>query len=319
MLALGGLVPLARLAPGGLQIGVDDRRDVVALPHDLALFQPDDPVATRLDLGQVVRDEEHRACFPAQLDDPVVALGPEVRIAGGQRLVDHQDLVVLGGRDGEPQPLRHPGRVGAHRVVDEVADAREVHDGLVPVLGLLRGHAHGQAAEHHVPLSGQVVEQRGVDAEQRGLPAGVDAALLGREQAGDRLQQRRLARAVPADDAHRVAVVDHERDAPDRVHLADRRAALPLDHPHEHGRRGALVAARAVDAVDHVQVVDDHGRFEAAAGADRKRPVDGALSHGRTSFPLPRRTRTRPPGPARPSRRPTATARSSLPSRGSRR
>ena len=264
-----GLVPLARLAAGGFQVGVDDRGHVVALPHDLALLQPDHPVAARLDLGQVVRDQEHGARLPAQLDDPLVALGPEVRVAGGQRLVDHQDLVVLGGRDGEPQPLGHPGRVGAHRVVDEVAHPGEVHDGLVAVLGLLRGHAHGQAAEHHVPLAGQVVEQRGVDAEQGGLPAGVDAALLGREQAGDRLQQRRLARAVPADDAHGVAVVDHERDAPDRVHLADRRAALALDHPHQRGRRGALVAARAVHAVDHVQVIDDDGGLSTVGATAR--------------------------------------------------
>ena len=208
--------------------------------------------------------------------------------------------MVLGGRDGEPQPLRHAARVGAHRVVDEIAHSGEVHDGLVAVLGLLGGHAHGQAAEHHVPLSGQVVEQRGVDAEQGGLPAGVDAALLGREQPGDRLQQRRLARAVPADDADGVAVVDHERDAPDRVHLANRRAALALDHPHQRGRRGALVAARAVDAVDHVQVVDDHGGLSAVSL--------GPASHGHTSFPPARRTRTRPRAPRSPSRCPTATA-----------
>ena len=62
--------------------------------------------------------------------------------------------------------------------------------------------------------------------------AGVDAALLGRKQSGYRLQQGRLARAVPADDPDRVAVVDHERDAPDRVHLADGRPALALHHPH---------------------------------------------------------------------------------------
>src|SRR5262249_51074327 len=118
--------------------------------------------------------------------------------------------------------------------------------------------------------------------------AGVDAALLGREQAGDGLQQGGLTRAVPADDADGVTVVGHEGDTPDRVHLADRRAALAFDHPHERGRRRALVAARAVAAVDHVQVVDDH---------DGHSTVDyGPASHGRTSFPLPRRTRTRSPG-----------------------
>ena len=250
-----------------------------------------------------MRDQEHGPRLPAQSHDLLVALGPEVRVAGGQRFVDHQDLVALGRGDGEPQPLGHAGGVGAHRVVDEVPHPGEVHDGLVGVLGLLRAHAHGQAAEHHVALPGQVVEQRGVDPEQGRLPAGVDAALLGRQQAGDRLQQRRLARSVPADDPDRVAVVDHERDAPDRLHLADRGAALALEHPHQRGRRGALVAARPVHPVDDVQVVDDHG----------------GISHGRTSFPPARRTRTRPRAPGPPSRCPRATADSSLLSRDSRR
>src|SRR6185437_4422963 len=88
----------------------------------------------------------------------------------------------------------------------------------------------------------------------------------------------------------------------DRVHLADRRAALALDHPHERGRRGALVAARAVDAVDHVQVVDDHGGHRAADFRALRLSVVhcGPASHGRTSFPLPRRAGTRRPGPPRP-------------------
>jgi hypothetical protein len=204
------LVPVTRFAAGGLQVGVDYRRDIVALHHHLAFFQPDHPIAGRLDLGEVVRDQEDAARLLAELEDPLLALGAEVRVAGGQRLIDHQDLVALGGRDGEPQSLRHTRGVGTHRVVDEVADPGEVHDGLVAFLDVLRGHAHGQAAEHHVPLAGQIVEQRRVDAEQGRLPAAVDGALLGREQPGDRLQQRRLARPVPADDPDGVAMVGHE-------------------------------------------------------------------------------------------------------------
>ena len=63
-------------------------------------------------------------------------------VAGGQRLVDHQHVVVLGRRDGEPQPGRHAGGVGAHRQRDEVAllvDAGEVDD----APGSARGSARG--------------------------------------------------------------------------------------------------------------------------------------------------------------------------------
>ena len=106
-------------------------------------------------------------------------------VAGGQRLVDHQDVVVLGGGDGEPQAGRHAGGVGAHRQGDEVAllvDAGEVDDLLVALLDLLPGHAHGQAAEDDVALAGEVVHQGRVDAEQRGLAVGVDLAALRGQQ-----------------------------------------------------------------------------------------------------------------------------------------
>ncbi len=138
-----GALPVAWLAAGRGQVLVDDAGDVVAVPQDLARFHPDDPGAALLDLAEVVRDEEDRARFLAQLLDPVVRLGAERGVTGGERLVDHQDLVALGGGDGEPQPLRHAGRVGAHRQVDEAADAGEIDDLLVAGLDLARRHAHG--------------------------------------------------------------------------------------------------------------------------------------------------------------------------------
>ena len=110
---------------------------------------------------------------------------------------------------------------------------------LVPVLDLPRGHAHGQAADDHVALAGEVIQERRVDAQQRGVAGGVDGALLGGEQAGDRAQQGGLAGAVAADDADRVAAVGHEGDAADGVHLADRRR----------GAAGAACASSAVAAV----------------------------------------------------------------------
>jgi PAS domain S-box-containing protein len=260
-----GLLAVARLAAGGGQVLVDDAGDVIAVAQDLAGLHPDHPVAALLDLAQVVGDQEDRAGLVPQLLDPVVALGPERGVAGGQRLVNHQDLVALGGRDREPEPLGHTGRVGAHRQVDEAADPREVDDLLVVGLDLGRRHAHGEAAEHHVPLAGEVVEQGGVDAQQRRLARGVDGALLGREQPGDGAEQGRLAGAVPADDPDHVAVAGDEGDAADRVDLPDGDPALPLDQAHQRRGGGALVAACAVNAVDHVQVIDHDGRVSHGA------------------------------------------------------
>ena len=259
------LLAVAGLAAGGGQVLVDDAGDVVAVAQDLAGLHPDHPVAALLDLAEVVGHEEDRAGLVAQLLDPVVALGAERGVAGRQRLVDHEDLVALGGRDREPEPLGHAGRVGPHRQVDEVADPRELDDLRVEGLDLGRRHAHGEAAEHDVPLAGEVVKQRGVHAQQGRLARGVDGALLGREQAGDGPEQGGLAGAVPADDPDHVAVADHEGDAADGVDFPDGDPALPLDQAHQRRGGGALVAAGPVNAVNHVQVVDHDGRVSHGA------------------------------------------------------
>jgi PAS domain S-box-containing protein len=184
---------VAGLAAGRGQVLVDDAGHVVAVPQDLAGLHPDDARAALLDLAQVVRDQEDRPRLLAQLLDPVVRLGAERGVAGREGLVDHQDLVALGRGDREPQALRHAGGVGAHRQVDEVADAGEVDDLVEAGLDLGGRHAHRQAAEHHVPLAGEVVEQRGVHAEQRRLAGGVHRALLRGQEPGNGTQQRGLA------------------------------------------------------------------------------------------------------------------------------
>ena len=51
----------------------------------------------------------------------------------------------------------------------------------------------GLVDEQHVPLTGEIVEERGVHAEQGRVAIAVHGALLGGEQPGDRAQQRGLA------------------------------------------------------------------------------------------------------------------------------
>ncbi len=102
-----GLLAVAGLAAGGGQVLVDDTGHVIAVPQDLAGLHPDNAVAALLDLAEVVGDEEDRPRLVTQFLDPVVALGTERGVAGGKRFVDHQDLMALGGRDGEPQALGH--------------------------------------------------------------------------------------------------------------------------------------------------------------------------------------------------------------------
>ena len=101
------LLAVAGLAAGSRQVLVDNAGHVVAVPQDLAGFHPDHPVAALLDLAEVVRDQEDGSRFVAQFLNPGVALGAEGRVSCRQGLVDHEDLVALGGGDREPEPLGH--------------------------------------------------------------------------------------------------------------------------------------------------------------------------------------------------------------------
>src|SRR5262245_46923748 len=103
----GDRVPGYLLAARGIDVPVDDADDVLALLNDLAPVEPDHPVAGVLDLLEVVRDKEDGARLLTKFVDPGVAFDPELGVTGCQRLVDQQDLVVLGCSDGKPQPRSH--------------------------------------------------------------------------------------------------------------------------------------------------------------------------------------------------------------------
>ena len=57
-----------------------------------------------------------------ELDDALLRLRPEVGVAGGEDLVEQQDVRVDRRRDREPEPGAHARRVGLDRRVDELAE-----------------------------------------------------------------------------------------------------------------------------------------------------------------------------------------------------
>src|SRR5690606_29993276 len=119
-------------------------------------------------------------------------------------LVDDEDLVVAGGGDGELQPGGHARGVRPHRELDEVADSGEVDDVVVLRLDLLARQAEGEATQDDVPLTGEVADEGGPDAQHAGPGRGVDRAAGRGGQSDDRPHQGALARAVGTDDADRV-------------------------------------------------------------------------------------------------------------------
>jgi hypothetical protein len=117
-------------------VRVDDRLRRTVL-HDDAVIDPDGAVAGAHDLVHVVRHEEHRARRLADLLDAGEALPPELAVADGECLVDEEYLGGDRRRDREVQAGAHARRVGGERVVDEIAEARELDDGGYPLFDLV--------------------------------------------------------------------------------------------------------------------------------------------------------------------------------------
>ena len=171
-------------------------------------------------------DQDDGLGGPDDVDDPRLRLRPEVGVAGGQDLVEQQDVRVDRRRDGEPESGAHPGRIGPQRRVDEVAELRVVDDRRQELAGHPVIEAEERAAEQDVVASGQVLVEAGAQGQQAGhVPDDVDRTLRRVDDPGEHLEERALARAVRPDDRERLPALDVQVDVAQRPELVDLAAA----------------------------------------------------------------------------------------------
>ena len=131
------------------------------------MVEDDDPVAHPLDLGQQVRVEDDRRATVARRADDGPDVDPADRVERRGRLVEQDQLRVPEQRDAQPEPLLHPLREAAHRVVGTVGQAD-------PVERLVDGSAaigRGDPAELGVEREDLAGVQPGLVAEQLGQVA----------------------------------------------------------------------------------------------------------------------------------------------------
>src|SRR5262249_19583828 len=145
----------------------------------------------------------------------------------------------------------HPGRVGPDGQVDEAFELGEGDD-LVQLLADVHAlEPEDRAVEIDVLPPGEVGVEAGAELEQRAdATADVDPPRRRLDDPSEQPEQRRLPRAVPADDADRTAGLDADRDVakgddllageppsgerevlqrPHRLRVHAERAARPLD------------------------------------------------------------------------------------------
>ncbi len=149
------------------------------------------------------------------------ALALERLVADGECFVDHQDVRIDMDRHGEREPDVHAARIDLDRLVDEVADVGECRDRIEARFDLGPGQSQHGAVEEHVFAAAELGVETCAELEQRGdASAHIDHAARRRENAADDLQQGRLAGAVAADQADRLAVADIQIDVVQRMELA---------------------------------------------------------------------------------------------------
>ena len=210
-------------------------------------------VAETLDRRQIVRDEHDRAPLDRRLAHLLQRASLEIHVSDGKHLVDDEDLGIEVGRDGEGQANEHAARVALHRGVDEGADTGELHDLLVAIEDVPAAEAQQRPVEEDVLAPGELGVKAGSDLQQRGRPAVELDASLGRQRdARQQLEHRALAGAVPADDPHRLAVMNVEADVLQRPEVG-RLGRLVLGVG-----RGRTPAEEAPDGREH-RVVEPLG------------------------------------------------------------
>ena len=198
---------------------------------ELAVVEDRGAVADLADHVDGVGHEQDRAALALEPLDALEALALERLVADGEHLVDEQDLGVDVDRHRESEPRRHTRRVVLHLVVDEVLDLGERDDLVEDPVDLLTGESEDRRVQVDVLAPGEVAVEARAELEQRG-----DAAVLhdrprgGPHDPGHALEQRRLARAVVAEEAEGLALVDVDGHVLERPELLVVGLA-EVDHP----------------------------------------------------------------------------------------
>ncbi len=241
-----GALQLAGRRPeiGGDHVRIEAHLGGRAGGDHLAELDHDDPVADAEHEAHVVVDEQGRR---ATVDDLAQLTTEHHRLVGveaGGRLVEAQQLGAGGQRSGDGDELALALGQLARRGVGETAEVEHI-ERLVDRIGVgdrpgehlldrrPRRRVDGRHGE--VLAHGEVVEQLdrlpGARHALPGAGVGAQAGDVGavdgdraevRHEAGDRVDERRLAGPVRADQPDQLAGLDFEVDVDDGVHAPER-------------------------------------------------------------------------------------------------
>src|SRR6266545_1227838 len=217
--------------PDRVRMLVDERSDRVQVPggDPLPVVDQDDVLRDPFDLVQDVRRHQDVAALPGEPGDRAEDLDAADGIRAGKRLVQNQDLRIVGERLGELRPLPHPSAVPMEGAIFRRRQADDLER-----LGRLRPRVRGPEAieaqerldeprgrHPAVPLfvPGPVPDPRfHRDVVPRVLAEHPDCPLVRSELADQEFEQGALPRAVRADEPG-DARAERRREAVQAEHL----------------------------------------------------------------------------------------------------
>ena len=188
------------------------------------------PVADPADEIGRVRDEQDRAPFALEALHPLETLALERLVTDREHLVDEEDVGIDVHGDREPEPDVHTRRVVPHLHVDEL---------LEPANATISSNTELMSRFERPRIEAFMkMFSRPVSSGWKPAPSSSNAAsrprddltLVGLEDPGDALEQRRLARPVVTEDPDRRALLDLDVDVVERDEVLERDAP-EVDHP----------------------------------------------------------------------------------------
>jgi hypothetical protein len=160
-------------------------------------------------LVHIVADEYDADAPISQLLDSTLAAALEANVSDSENFIDEENIWIAVRSDREPKAHIHSARITPNGRIDEIADPRELDNGVKTLADLVGGHPENRGVDGYVlPTREQRVEAR-ADRDQRSDPTpNRDPAPIRPKDPVQTLEKGGLPGAIGADEAQGFSTRD---------------------------------------------------------------------------------------------------------------
>ena len=197
---------------GSFEVGVDRLLDR-SVGDELAAAEEQAAGTDAGEVGEVVRDDDHRHPFVDELADFGSAAALELQVANPHDFVEQQDFGFESHGDAEGKTQPHAEGELTHGSVDEILQLGETEDVVELLDDVAAGHAEELGVEERVVVRGELVVETGPQLKDGADAAGGDNSPGGcGGDSGQDAEESAFAGPVGAEQSDGFALFDLERD-----------------------------------------------------------------------------------------------------------